>query len=130
MVISIWQSSPCSHLGTTRLPSSFDQDSFAWMGSNTFSVEELSGFGLSSTSAWVSFPLADSLLGFESCFELGSAEGLFGGVAVPAASFVSEEESTSGTGVFGLKKPFRLLCEKPPLDFAEFSLLSVALPFF
>ncbi len=37
--------------------------------------------------------------------------------------------SVSGVGVLGLKKPLRVLCEKPGPDFVDASLLRATLPF-
>jgi hypothetical protein len=49
LVTKLWQSSPCSHLGTTLLPRSLDQDSLDSMGSMNF----LSLLGLLDLS-WIS----------------------------------------------------------------------------
>jgi hypothetical protein len=100
------------------------------MGSNTFSVEELSGFGLSPVALWVSFAVTRPLAGWPDrglCLKVGVAESLVGVVGVPAVPFASGGLAV-GVGVFGLKKPLRLLCAKP--EFVEFSLLSATFPFF
>jgi hypothetical protein len=112
------------------LPSSLDQDSFDTMGSNTFSVEELSGFGLSPVALWVSFAVTRPLAGWPDrglCLKVGVAESLVGVVGVPGVPFASGGLAV-GVGAFGLKKPLRLLCAKP--EFVEFSLLSATFPLF
>ncbi len=61
---------------------------------------------------------------------LGELSSVFGVSAAKSVSSASLGGLRSCVGALGLKKPIRLLCDLPGVDFVEFSLLRATLPFF
>ena len=61
---------------------------------------------------------------------LGEPSSGFGVSAAGSVSSASLGGLRSCVAALGLKKPFRLLCDLPGVDFVEISLLGATLPFF
>lgn len=143
LVNRLMQGSSCSHLGTTRLPSSFDHDSLFSIGSNTFSGDApvaksladvpLAGVAVCGVANFVgavlscsAAPLGVVLAGGGVCRLPAAGLCVCGSVLPSVPAPVGAPVDAPAGAFFGLKNPCSVLC--PLAAFALAPLVPAVLP--